>query len=215
LTFTEEVLRINQRYLDEIVEAFDICPYARPAVQAGAVERRVILDEDPLEVIAELEKNPATEIGLLIFPRFALDADAFDRFVNELRDRDKARRPPPFAMAAFHPAGSFGTETPQRMIMFFRRSPDPTIQLVRFSALEAVKRGDRPGGKFLFDFSARGWAELSSRVDEKSVSERIGERNRETALREGLQRFEKIFAAIRADRDESYAKFGKPAGEKS
>src|SRR5262249_2022164 len=115
----------------------------------------------------------------------------------------------------FHPDGRYGMDSPQKMIMFFRRSPDPTIQLVRFSALDAVKRGDGPGGKFLFDWSARGWAELARRAEEQGISERIAERNPATAAREGLERFEKIFADIRADRARSYAKFGKPEGTSS
>ena len=206
----EEALRINQRYLTEIVEAFDICPFARPARSGGALARRVLLDATPdvapsLAQIDALAADAAIEVAVLIYPRLALSAPRFDEFVAALRAADEARRPPPFALAMFHPDASFGRDSPQRLVMFFRHTPDPTIQLVRFSVLDAVKRG-APADKFVFDGSARAWAELQRRSETLSVSDRIARQNFATVEEQGLERLEEILRDIRADRDRSYAR---------
>jgi len=201
---------LNARYLDEVVERFDFCPYARAARQAGQVERRVVLDGDEAaagasaaEQIALLGARAQTVIGLLIFPRLGLDPDAFDRFVNGVRTRAAA---PPFALAAFHPHAVYGVDTPARLVMLLRRTPDPTIQLVRFSALEAVKGGAATNKKFLFQWNAAAFAALDERLEQRSPSEKIAQSNFETVAREGEARIRAVLDDIRADRDRSYAR---------
>ena len=212
--FIAEVLRINDRYLTELVEGHDVCPFARGARTGRAVTQRVLLDETPdpasgLAAISELEAEEGLAVALLIYPRLGLPPEGFERFVSELRARDQARRPPPFAMAMFHPDGDYGAESPRRLVMFFRRAPDPTIQLVRFSVLDAVKGNSPIDGKYLFEFSAQGLAELERRAKEVSVSEQIARDNFATAGREGIPRLQAILDDIRADRDRSYARFEK------
>jgi hypothetical protein len=198
--------------LTEIVEAFDVCPFARPARTGGALARRVLLDAVPdvasgLAALDALAADGAIEVAVLIYPRVALPAQRFDEFVAALRAADGARRPPPFALAMFHPEASYGTNSPQRLVMYFRRTPDPTIQLVRFSVLDAVKRG-APADKFVFDGSARAWAELERRSETLSVSDRIARDNFATVEKVGLERLEAIYRDIRDDRARSYARFG-------
>ena len=212
--FVDEVLRINARYLDELIDAFSLCPYARPARAAGEIERRVLADEEPaladsLEAIAAVEHDARVQIALLIYPRLAIDFERFDAFVSELRGADQARRTgrAPFALAPFHPAAKYGTHTAAQHVMFFRRAPDPTIQLVRFSAIDAVKGHSREGGKFLFEWNARGWAELEKRVEKRGVSERIADDNFARAGAGGLARMQAVLDDIRADRARSYARF--------
>jgi len=202
------VLRINARYLDEFVEGFDVCPYARGARQQRAVERRVLLDEKRARAtIAELEALDQVAIGLLIFPRFEGPFAHFDAFCTRLRE---ARGKGPFALAPFHPDAPYGSDTPAQMMMFFRRAPDPTLQLVRFSALDAVK-GGRPD-KLLFDFSAAAFAELDKRAAIPPTSERIARDNFARAQQD-LPRLQSILDDIRADRARSYARFGARPGD--
>lgn len=204
-------MRIHTRYLVEIVEQFNICPFAQGARTTAALERRVILDEDPiaaaLGAIDELKPRDQVAVAILIFPRAPGGVDAFEAFLNQLRAADDARRGErgPFAFALFHPEARFGLDTPDRLVMFFRRSPDPSIQLVRFSALDAV-RSPAPGGKFLFDFTPEGYAELARRAQSVPVSERIGRDNFATMERVGQERFERVFRDILNDRARSYAK---------
>ena len=210
--FVDEVLRINDRYVHEVVEAFDICPYARGARTGGAVERQVLLDEKP-DLAATLCAIDAVDgksmIALLLFPRVESDASTFDRFVGELRAADSARHDgrAPFAMAMFHPDAPYGTDSPARLVLFFRRTPDPTIQLVRFSALDAVKGTAPSGGKILFDWTPRGFAELDRRANELPVSERIARDNFALIARDTPVRLQRIYDDIRADRTRSYARF--------
>jgi hypothetical protein len=220
--FVDEVLRINDRYVKEVVEAFDICPYARGARTGGAVTRHVLFDDQPdlssalhaIDAVAGVDTdgnatNGKTMIALLIFPRLDIDPAAFERFVGELRAADAARHAgrAPFAMAMFHPDAPYGTESPARLVLFFRRSPDPTIQLVRFSALDAVKGTAPSGGKVLFDWSARGFAELDRRAQELPVSDRIARDNFALIARETPARLQRIYDDIRSDRLRSYARF--------
>jgi hypothetical protein len=211
--FVEEALRLNARYLDEVVERFDFCPYARGARAAGQVARTVILDAHPtaatvkaVNAIPVHAARAETVIALLIFPRLALDPDAFDRFVNEVRSHE-AR--PAFALAAFHPQAAYGVDTPAKLVMLLRRAPDPTIQLVRFSALDAVKGSHADANKkFLFQWNASAFAELEKRGVERSPSEKIAQANFETVAREGEARIRAVLDDIRADRDRSYQRFG-------
>lgn len=227
--FVDEVLRVNQRYLTEVVEGFDFCPYARGAREAHQVERRVVLaaDEDEarrgcVAAIEELEPAPGVVIGLLILPRLDVGPEAFDRFVNRVREDDQVarrtgagRRAAPadpsvaagFALAGFHPFAPYDTGTPDRLVMLLRRSPDPTIQLVRFSALAAVKGSQPSGKKFLFHFNAGALAELAKRAELRSPSEKIAQANFATVAREGEPRIRAVLDQIRADRDASYARF--------
>src|SRR5262245_36990698 len=94
--FEQEVLRINERYLVEVVEALDICPFAAGARQTGALERRVVLGADPLaasvRAIDEIEPNERIPVAILIYPEHEAGWDAFETFTAELRRADGARR---------------------------------------------------------------------------------------------------------------------------
>ena len=53
------------------------------------------------------------------------------------------------ACAAFHPEAEMDTSTAPKLLPYIRRSPDPTIQVVRRSVLEAVRRPSDMGTAFL------------------------------------------------------------------
>jgi hypothetical protein len=86
------------------------------------------------------------------------------------------------------------------------------VQLVRFSALDAV-RSPAPTGKFLFDGSSTAWLELERRSQAVPVSERIARDNFETAARVGRERMQAILDDIRADRARSYERIEKGGNE--
>jgi hypothetical protein len=102
---------------------------------------------DPAPVLAfidQLDADPAAQIGLVIWPRASVDAATFGRFAEEVRRRQGARRAPPFLIAAFHPRvrEQPPTDAPS-LVPFIRRTPDPTLQLVRARLLEELGRGGR------------------------------------------------------------------------
>jgi hypothetical protein len=150
-----EALRVNARYVEEVVIGWGLCPWAAQAWRDGAVARRVLpaaaVDQAAaLAFLEELAAQPATAIGLLIFPRVALDEAAWGALAERIRRADRARRPPgaapPFLIAAFHPAtGETATDAanPAALVSYLRRTPDPMLQLVRASLLERLSEGGR------------------------------------------------------------------------
>ncbi|MES1166134.1 MAG: DUF1415 family protein [Verrucomicrobiota bacterium] len=155
--WAREALRLNTRYIEEIVIAWGLCPWAAQAWRSGAVTRRVLPDAafDPgavltfIDELAELDElAPQTAIGLVIWPRLALDAAAFAGAAEQLRRADRGRRPPgdasPFLMAAFHPdLRDAAPVDAASLVPFIRRTPDPTLQLVRTTLLDALARSGR------------------------------------------------------------------------
>jgi hypothetical protein len=142
-----EALRLNARYVEEVVIGWGLCPWAAQAWRDRAVARRVLLEPTPaadpvLGFIDAIAVEPTIAIGFAIFPRAAVDEAAFGTFAERVRRADRARRPagaaPPFLLAAFHPrAGEQVCEArdPAALVSFIRRTPDPMLQLVRADLL--------------------------------------------------------------------------------
>ena len=190
-----EALRLNTRYLDEVVLAWDLCPWAAKALAAGQVRQRVLVAETPapedvLPFLDACEADADVAIGLLVFPRLATRAPTFDAFAERVRRADHARRPdaatsppaPSFFIAAFHPAAPVTFTTPPQLVSFVRRTPDPTLQFVRTTALRRVT-GEDP-----------------------SVSDDVTRRNFETVNARGTVALDAVLRDLRRDRDESYAR---------
>jgi hypothetical protein len=208
-----EALRVYRRYALEVVEGFDLCPWAAYARRDGRVVEHVILAEnqtDPAQSLAHLARlvgEPKTEIALFIYPDLELDRLGFESFVRTLREQDAARYAVgeiPFAMAAFHPDARADLEDADRLIPFLRRTPDPTIQMVRQSALDRVRGNSREGTAF-FDLATLGVAPLPQK-EPLFLRQRIGQANLETTLEVGVETLEKVLRDIRRDRNESYAR---------
>jgi hypothetical protein len=212
-----EVIRIYQRYAREVVERFDFCPWATRARREGAAEPHVLLGDDPndfsasLQLIDALAARPQISVGLLVYPRFRLGRLDFEHFVRRLRKADGDRYEPgdlPFAMAAFHPHAEPDLSDAERMVPFLRRSPDPTIQLVRCDALSAV-RGEPTNGTSLVEVWMLSPAGLA-KEEALGVRERIALNNLKTVREVGPSAVETVLADIERDREETYARLGLP-----
>jgi len=183
----------------------------------GAVSPCVITQDDPdqfgasLTVIEALSAATEISVALLIYPCLPLGRRDFEHFVRRLRRADGERHAVgeiPFAMAAFHPHAAPNLELAERLVPFVRRSPDPTIQLVRQQALEAV-RGDLTTGTAFADV----WMMTPHALGEShtpSVRDRIAQHNLETVRRVGHDALEAVFTEIERDRVETYARLGLP-----
>lgn len=208
-----EVLRINERYLVEVVECFDLCPWARSVRNTARLYRHVYLAEadspalqhtlaDDIEAFA---KNSQLEIGLLIFPRLRVDPSAFRAFVSTLESGHASQHPRhdiPLAMASFHPCADADLSSPARLVAFIRRAPDPTIQLVRRDAMSKVREGG--GGGSVFAESLDAFGPLMGQKARLSVSDGIAKTNLETVERVGVASVEAILRDIAEDRERSY-----------
>ena len=192
-----EALRLNTRYVNEVVLGWSLCPWAEKAFTSGQVRQEVSLADAPtadgvLPFLDALVAEPEIAIGLLIFPRLVARTAQFDAFAERVRRADHARRPdaatsppaPEFLIAAFHPDAAESFATPPQLVSFVRRTPDPTLQLVRTSVLRrATGEGPR-------------------------VSDDVTRRNFETVGRRGVEALEAVLRDLRRDRDESYARLG-------
>jgi hypothetical protein len=164
-----ETLRLNARYLEEVVIGWGLCPWAAQAWREGAVARRVLVEpateratarapeiDGVLAFIDEIASNPAISIGLAIFPCATQTEAAWGTFAERVRRADRARRAPdaraPFLLAAFHPGSgesvnaasvTVAAANPGALVSFIRRTPDPMLQLVRASLLEGLARDGR------------------------------------------------------------------------
>ena len=201
-----EALRLNARYVEEVVIGWGLCPWAAQAWRDGAVARRVLVEPVPelatagaldldgvLAFIDEIAPDPAVSIGLAIFPRATLTEAAWGSFAERVRRADRARRAPaeraPFLLAAFHPgsgesatAAAVTVANVGALVSFIRRTPDPMLQLVRASLLDRLA----PAGGDLSDEIARAnFAAVKARTP-AALDALIGE--------------------IRSDRDASYAR---------
>ncbi len=147
-------LRVNARYVEEVVIGWNLCPWAARAWREGRVARRVLVEEalDVAAVLAfidELASTARLAIGLAIFPRATVSDAAFGAFAERVRRADRARRPagapPPFHLAAFHPDFGAGADLQNaaQLVSFIRRTPDPTLQLVRATLVDELARDGR------------------------------------------------------------------------
>jgi len=213
IALRNEALRVYRRYALEVVERLTLCPWAAAARRDGHVVETVILAENQsnpqqsLRLLESLESQLETDIALFIYPDLELDRLGFESFVRNLRERDAARHEVgtiPFAMAAFHPDARPDVHEPERLIPFLRRTPDPTIQVVRCTALDRV-RGNSQEGTSFFDLASLGTLPLPQK-EPVSLRQRIAQANLDTALEVGVDTLEALFQDIRRDRDESYAR---------
>lgn len=208
--FAAQAVRLHTRYLVEIVEELGLCPWAKRSrvertmrQHASEAETLDAAVDDTLAFIRSLDAEGHVEVAFAIFPRLDVERRAFDVVATRVTEREAARHPlgeVPFMMAAFHPDALADTRTPERFIPYLRRTPDACIQLVRATALEAV-RERTPQGKRLVDVAT---FDPNSPPD-VPLRERIARTNLDTAHRLGLPELARRLAAIHADRDRTYA----------
>jgi hypothetical protein len=209
----EEALRIHARYTLEVVEGLGFCPWARAARERGCVCTRVLLDSESgtaavIEQVCALERDASCEIGLLVFPQLTLGRVAFQHFAAAVRTAYEPRAgSEPFAIADFHPDAAPNLASAAELVAFVRRSPDPTLQLVRRSALAAVRHGDGPGTRFV-DLSAWTPSVASSPPAPAPLHERVAGANLRQVQTLGVEHVLALFAAIERDRDASYSRHG-------
>jgi hypothetical protein len=130
--------RLLDRYLVEVVERFALCPWAEPARRRGELRVEIVhAIGDTYAAVARIAADPRAALGMVVLAASAITP-------LELRKlRDDAIRPD-VAIADFHPLGAGDLATPARLVPLLRRSPDPMLQVVRWSVLEAARRAPPP-----------------------------------------------------------------------
>lgn len=223
-------LEAYERYAVEVVERFNFCPWARSARESGDVTLRVVFSADhddfdeSLRLLLDLhEQAPETsaesgtqvDVALFIYPLLDLDRLGFEDYARRLRTRAETgqKNLDAFAMAAFHPSAGADLTHPDRLVPFVRRSPDPTLQLVRKSTLSSIK-GLASGTAFL-DVSALTAAAFKALQEPppKPVRERIAEQNLASVRDAGTDAIEAVLADIARQREAAherlFARYGR------
>ena len=208
-----EARRIHERFSIEFVEDFGFCPWAKKArVDRRTATRVLVFAEGDanapiLSAMRALGEDEANEVAFVLFPGLEIERRAFERLTATLREEyaELYDGSPPMALAAFHPAAPFDDSSAARALPFVRRSPDPTIQMVRRSVLDSVRSTSDSGTGFI-DLEKVDFASILSAPPSKPpLHKRVAETNAETLRREGKALLEGVLADICRDRDESYA----------
>lgn len=122
----------------EVVERFDLCPWARRAREDGEVRAEILIApaQDAADVVAAIDRivnDPKAVLGMVVLAASSITN-------SELMDLRNAGMRPEVAIAHFHPTGQGDLSSPARLVARLRQSPDPMLQIVRWSALESTHR---------------------------------------------------------------------------
>ncbi len=200
----------NARFLEDIVEDLNVCPYARKARLDGAVFRHVfpdVLDDtgafasrDALaQVLETLAESDTLEVTQLIFPNAGCDGRMWSRAVKRLTAELQAERGSSVVgVAAFHPELTFRTDSPAVMVPLFRRAPDPTIQWIRLDVLDRVRRG-RTNGDVVMPEDTEALLALLRQGKKRSLDEEIADANFRRVNALGVEEFVASLHALRDD----------------
>ena len=133
-----EVIRVFERYLTEVVERYDFCPWARLSRESGELGVEVVWGTPTLETwvaaCQALLARPETRVAMVIAPELTIGPNALHGLRAEV-----AACVPSAGVADFHPEATIDLTTPARLVPFIRRSPDPLLQLVPFALLDQVR----------------------------------------------------------------------------
>jgi hypothetical protein len=196
------VIRVLERYLVEIVERYNLCPWARGARQKGEVAVEVIWGTPDIRTWVAAAKamlaRPNAAVAMVIAPELVTDR-------LELHDirNDVAAAIPSVGVAEFHPDADLDLVSPPRLVPFVRRSPDPMLQLVPLSILESV-RASSPAVDLAQQLKMLGGQAPPRKRD---AAERIAADNHATISAQ-VQAVIATLADIAADRERSYAAAG-------
>ncbi len=235
-----ETQRLCQRYIDEIVLPYALCPWAEMALRNDRVQTHVIMSEfegkrgiaqaaEQLHQVLSEEINVRCELALIVFPRTnfsRLEMDELLRATRQIQrptgeaapvspqERYSPIEKDSFALAAFHPDAKVDDETPERLIPFLRRTPDPMIQAVRISTLSKIDP-DRGSGTAFFDVENIDLTTLNQLnipcAPNESLRLQVARANLKTCKRAGFRELEEIYSSIFEDHTASRAKKNTPS----
>jgi hypothetical protein len=122
----------------EIVEAYGLCPWAKPARLGGEVAVEVLWGTPTVDAWAaaasDLLGRNETRVAMVVAP----ELDASPATLRAVRDQIGTRIPTA-GVAHFHPDSPLDAATAPRIVPYLRRSPDPLLQLVPLSLLDSVR----------------------------------------------------------------------------
>lgn len=198
----DEVIRLLERYLVEVVERYDLCPWARGARQRGEVAVEVLWGTPDVATWVGAAKHmlgqPNAMVAMVIAPELVVTRGFLHGIRNEV-----AGAIPTAGVAEFHPDADLDLASPARLVPFVRRSPDPMLQLVPLATLNAV-RATPPAVDRVQQAKMLGGYAAPLRRD---AGDRIAAENHAT-VGASVEAVLATLADIAADRERSYAAAG-------
>lgn len=189
----------------EVVEKWQLCPWARSARDNGEVGVEVVLGTPTPEAwIAAVDRafaSPKIRVGMVVAPELDIDIPG----LREIRDHVFALRPA-YGIAEFHPSASLDLATPPRLVRFLRRSPDPLLQLVPLELLAGVRSSGLP------DLAQQAQILRGLAEPPRDVVADIAVANHVTVSANHVT-IEATLADIARDREASYARVGLSASQ--
>ena len=178
-----------------MVERFSVCPWAKAARVEDRMRTHVVTERscaaDTLRpVIEKWADDDRVEVAFVIAPLFVGSREAFASWASTVA----SLREEVFLGAPFHPEPRPGT------IPLLRRTPDPTLQLVRRVRLEAIRAQDPPHYQDIFTLDLRS---LERAGDPKTVAASVLAHN-DRLLAEARPELESVLEAIHQDRQTTY-----------
>jgi hypothetical protein len=203
---TAEVRRVLERYLIEVVEKFDLCPWAKPSRLGDEVAIEVLWGIPTIDAWSdtarELLARPQTRVAMVVAP----EIEATPSELRVIRNR-VASRISTAGIADFHPDAIVDTGTPARLVPALRRSPDPLLQLVPLALLETVR--GQPAKAGLVEQAQILSGQLAP--PRGDVADRIAAANH-TRVMANRAELEAVLASIAEDRRTSYPRAGITVG---
>jgi hypothetical protein len=197
-----EVRRLLGRYIEEIVETYDLCPWARAARTGGELAVAILWGMGSIETFAaaahELLARPETRVAMVVAPELAVTPVE----LRELRG-EVAKLVTIAGVAEFHPDAPLDRATPARLVPYLRRSPDPMLQLVPHTILASVRT---PQPRYATLDQLKALNDLAA-APKQDIGDRIAQTNHARVAADGAA-FEAKLVEIFADRDASYARVG-------
>lgn len=143
-TSTEQVIQQTQRWVNDVVIALNLCPFASRVVSENRIDY-IVVSGDSLEQhlhqladsFAKLDETGDIETSLIIFPQAY---DNFDDYLELLELANLLVEELNYAgiyqLASFHPQYQFADSTEDDASNFTNRSPYPMLHLLRESSIE-------------------------------------------------------------------------------
>jgi uncharacterized protein len=140
----QEIVSSVRQWLETVVIANNLCPFARRELVAQRVRFVVSAATSPGELLQALdqefmrmESDPSVETTLLIHPGLLQDFVDYNQFLDEaedlLRRNDLAGI---YQIASFHPDYQFAGTVPADAENYACRSPYPLLHLLRESSID-------------------------------------------------------------------------------
>jgi hypothetical protein len=128
-----------RRWVERLVIAHNLCPFARRELEGGSVRFRVTdaQDEEQLmmalvDELERLRREPDIETTLLIHPGVLQDFVDFNQFLAACDELlVLASLDDVFQIASFHPDYQFTGTSPEDAENFSNRSPYPILHILR------------------------------------------------------------------------------------